>query len=114
MWMKRSVEAGRGGANSPWKRTSGHPELAETPTQKAGMAWHPNLFGTGNGGLAVFSNDRIIGWRKSTDSWHDIWIFGGKEKYSNMRNGSGIYIAGRDEVIFGQSGGRRCPRPDTN
>jgi hypothetical protein len=65
------------------------------------MAWHPNLFGAGNGGLAVFSNDRIIGWRKSTDSWHDIWVFGGKEKYSNMRNGSGIYIAGRDEVILG-------------
>ena len=100
-WMQRSVEAGRGATNSPWKRTSGHPELAEAPTQKAGMAWHPNLYGGGDGGLAIFSNDRILGWRKSTDSWHDIWVFGGKERYSNMRNGSGIYIPGRDEVILG-------------
>lgn len=100
-WMQRSVEAGAGTTNDPWTRTSGTPELGQTPGQKCGMAWHPNLFGSGDGGIAVFSNDRVVGWRKSTDSWSDIWVFGGNQSYSNLRNGSGIYLPGSDEVILG-------------
>ena len=106
-WMRRSVEAGRGAQNSPWTQTSGHPELAERPHQKSGMAWHPNLFGAGDGGLAILSNDRIIGWRKSTDTWHDVWVFGDNQSYSFTREGTGIYLPARDEVILGTGLGSR-------
>jgi hypothetical protein len=52
--------------------------LGTTFTQdiQPALAWHPNLFGGGDGGIVALSGrssaGKVVAWRKSTNSWHDV------------------------------------------
>jgi len=67
-----------------------------------GAAWHPNLFGPGDGGLVVDQQVVTLYWRKSTDTMyeqgHSTDAYGRKE-------GIGIYWPARDVAIVGGSTG---------
>ena len=58
-WYRRSLDN--------WTTTSSG-ALPGT-NHRGGVAYHPNLYGTGDGGLVASTNFSIWGWRKSTDSW---------------------------------------------
>lgn len=77
-----------------------------------GMGWHPNLFGSGDGGIAIRGIINGVGWRKSTDTFHQI-----AGPYSNphvhrAHDGGGRGILLSDVLILGtgtdggQSSGR--------
>ena len=67
-----------------------------------GLAWHPNLYGSGDGGLVIGQPAAFFFWRKSTDTVdranHPINTYGGKEA-------AAIYWPAKDAVIIGGSGG---------
>jgi len=100
-WMKRQIEAGQGKDSSPWTSTSPEAYISDSPTQQNGMAWHPNLFGRRDGGLAIFSDTEIVAWRRASDTWTIVWDFGADRSFSHARNGSGLYLRMTDEVILG-------------
>lgn len=76
-----------------------------SPDIQTAMAWHPNLYGTGDGGLIVqasaSANGKLIAWRKSTNSWADIsgatWTISGGDYGANR--GAVLYVRGGDYCI---------------
>lgn len=76
-----------------------------SPDIQTAMAWHPNLYGAGDGGLivqvSVSASGRLSAWRKSTNSWADIggatWTISGGD-YGAYR-GAVLYVRGGDYCI---------------
>lgn len=68
------------------------------------MCWHPNLFGSGDGGLVVMSEatgggtGRLVAWRKSTDAWSVIADTSHAVSSYPMRGGM-CYVPTGDYVI---------------
>lgn len=112
--MVRSVEAGQGTANSPWTTTS-QPSVGyvRPPNNyvQAGMAYHPNLFGTGDGGIFLWQGVQYTPqdaymwtWRKSTNTWYrSATNYYGSAYYAHQ-SGHGIYVPGLDAVIIAANG----------
>lgn len=62
-----------------------------------GLGWHPNLYGSGDGGLVLATQSRLVAWRKSTNTWATI------ETHSNHNNlyyGQAAYLPGSDRLVF--------------
>ncbi len=82
--------------------TSAYGDDAEPPN---GCAWHPNLYGPGDGGLLVGTRINPHAWRKSTNLWEEIVIasIGGSSHAG--RAGPGLYVAADDVVyMMGRTG----------
>ena len=72
-----------------------------TTSQKNGMAFHPNLYGTGDGGLVVGTGASIWLWRKSTTTWTQLTGYGA----AGLKEGAGMYHPVLDAVFLkGRSG----------
>lgn len=67
-----------------------------------GTAFHPNLFGSNDGGLVVDQQQRIYTWRKSTDARGTIDHPGGDTQLGN-KEGAAIYWPALDAVFIGGS-----------
>jgi hypothetical protein len=92
---------------SGWTPTAndplGHWAQDAAPVNKA-VAWHPNLFGTGDGGLVFLCNiDQsptmvVRCWRKLTNTYHTV---SGTEhdSSSDTNSGSCVYVRSGDYVI---------------
>lgn len=78
----------------------GWSEIEDSPTSGyfAGIGWHPNLYGAGDGGLVVVANTITMAWRKSTGDWETIQS-GLQNAGSN--GGSGAYDSVNDKVWVG-------------
>jgi hypothetical protein len=63
-----------------------------------GIAWHPNLYGPGDGGLIIGDQFRLLFWRKSTNTVQDVYM-----GYNTLgQNGcEAVYFAAIDKVING-------------
>lgn len=113
----------RGGMNSPrndhyrraawWKYET--KEWGYTPvdifdgpliSHPNGSAWHPNLYGRGDGGLVLDMSTHTLFWRKSNNAVESIPH--PRDAFGNML-GVGVYWPARDAVIVGGSprGARR-------
>lgn len=87
------VESSNGGDTLFSQNTSGH----------GGMGWHPNLFGSGQGGVVVRASRWAAAWKKSDDSWQAA-----SSNYDpsdanalHSNGGQGIYFPNLDAVIVG-------------
>lgn len=63
-----------------------------------GVAYHPNLFGSGDGGLVIDQQFRTMFWRKSTDAVYDTAH--GDSVYGNNA-GAAVYWPAQDCVVVG-------------
>ena len=63
-----------------------------------GVGWHPNLYGSGDGGLIVDDTERTMFWRKSSDAVDQIAHT--SAGYGNLY-GEGVYWDAHDVVIIG-------------
>lgn len=86
---------------------SGWSEIADSPTSGyfAGMGWHPNLFGSGDGGLVVVANTRTMAWRRSTNAWTTIQSGLADAGYNG---GSGAWDSVNDKVWVGTGNSGRA------
>lgn len=69
--------------------------LADIPN---GVAYHPNLYGPGDGGACIETQFRVCFWRKSTSAVANIAH--GEDAYGN-KEGIGVYWAAQDAVYLG-------------
>ena len=67
-----------------------------------GAAWHPNLYGPGDGGLVIDQQFETFYWRKSTDAVQEV---GHGQNAFGRKEGIGIYWPAQDAVIVGGSTG---------
>jgi hypothetical protein len=65
-----------------------------------GLAWHPNLFGTGDGGLIWGDQVSFLYWRKSNDAVSRRAI--GTDEYGARESGA-VYWPAQDAVLIGGS-----------
>lgn len=86
---------------------SGWSEIADSPAAGyfAGMGWHPNLFGTGDGGLVVVADTRTMAWRRSTNVWSTIQSGLADAGYNG---GSGAWDSVNNRVWVGTGNSRRA------
>lgn len=69
-----------------------------SPGPWPGTAWHPNLFGAGDGGLIVRGNRGVIAWRKRTGQWQSL---GDYSSWNFKAGGDYVYFADTDSVVMG-------------
>lgn len=69
-----------------------------------GLAYHPDLFGSGDGGLVLDTDFRFCYWRKSTDAIFDT-SHASQSQYG-AQYGIGIYWADQNCIIVGGAGGK--------
>lgn len=72
----------------------------------AGIVWHPNLFGTGDGGVIVNAQTALVAWRRSTNSWTVLQSGLGDPGYNG---GAGAYDSVRNKVWVGTGNGNPGP-----
>jgi hypothetical protein len=63
-----------------------------------GCAFHPNLYGPGDGGIVLDTQFRTLLWRKSTDAVQDLQH--SESQYGGLTS-CALYWPARDAVIFG-------------
>ena len=92
-------------ADQTWRTTSTNAAIGNSQAGDVGpgLAYHPDLFDTNDGGLIVYTKARIVAWRESTDTWQTLEDYGvfNNGPYSNHGNGSSLWMPSRDEVIIG-------------
>lgn len=81
--------------------TAGNVSAATLDDIGNGLAYHPNLYGTGDGGFCMDLQHRTILWRESNDTpddtnTHDESLYGAVE-------GAACYVSGLDAVFLGGS-----------
>jgi hypothetical protein len=106
--MERSVEAGAGTANSPWKNLSMSPPTSPTASPEGGVDFHPNLYGQGDGGVVFSRACARHAWRRSTDTWETFpghSYYGGGKWWSHT-NAAGQYLPGFDRLVVGTGSDR--------
>ena len=59
-------------------------------------AWHPNLYGYGDGGQVVMCNAGLAAWRKSTDTWEAIQSY---TISGTIDRATACYVRGLDAII---------------
>lgn len=104
-YMRRSVEAGAGSANSPWTQTATGTNLSPGGNAPvAAVAYHPNLYGAGLGGLVDWSVFHILHWRESSNTWTSYGALSSLFPSLNLdgsSGGGGCYLPGLDVVLLG-------------
>lgn len=98
--MDRGIEAGQGGANSPWKMTSSPGYDMRSQNGEGAIGFHPNLYGQGDGGLIVWCGTKLQAWRRRTNTWDLMHSFGSGPYWGNQRGGS-VYVPGLDVLMLG-------------
>lgn len=92
-------------ADDSWTDTPSNGNLPGGNDWTAGMVYHPNLFGSGDGGLIfcpTFDTDAQA-WRRSNNTWYTLSNCSAQNGTSN--GAQGIYIPGLDAaMIAGFSG----------
>lgn len=64
------------------------------------VTWHPNLYGTGDGGLvSARSSASVRAWRKSSGA-SGSWVAIGSMPYSSVVDTQGVYCSGLDQAIL--------------
>jgi hypothetical protein len=67
-----------------------------------GLAYHPNLFGTGDGGILINDTAFVNAYRKSNSTWYSIYSKPSGHPARGARGGGdSVYIEAIDSVIFG-------------
>ena len=89
-------------ANASWSLITRVPsayvgENGNGPGPWPGLAWHPNLFGRGDGGLVLRGYRGTIAWRKSSNQWQSI----GDSSFDFKAGGDSVYFADTDTVVLG-------------
>lgn len=89
-------------ASNTWTNTPANNNLPGGYSWSAGMVYHPNLFGAGDGGLIfcpTFDSNAQV-WRRNTDSWSTL---NGVRAANSPDDGGaqGIYIPGLDAAMIG-------------
>lgn len=102
-YMDRSAEAGAGQTNSPWTQTAtATPDDIRGGSPEGCVHFHPNLYGSGDGGLILWGLTFMSAWRQSTDTWTRLAGYGGSASpYWSQSNGGGIYLPGYDRLVMG-------------
>jgi len=85
-WYRRATDDWTQIESGPWTTTS----------QKNGLAYHPNLFGTDDGGLVMGTANSIWLWRASTSTWIQLSGYGS----NGTKEGIGIYHPIGDYVLL--------------
>ncbi len=68
-----------------------------------GLAWHPNLYGSGDGGLLIGTRQHPWAWRKSTNTFEQVVVSG--QGVHGSTSGPGFYVAADDVAyIMGGAG----------
>jgi hypothetical protein len=87
-WMRRSGET--------WFSTSSQQGLlGQSNNTITALVYHPNLFGSGDGGLIAQSPNNIFAWRRTSNSWSTL------ASGSYGKGGQGIYLPWNDTALFG-------------
>jgi hypothetical protein len=71
----------------------------------AGMGWHPNLFGTNDGGVVVNATSALVAWRRKTNSW--VVLQSGLSD-PGYNGGSGAYNSASGKLWVGTGNGGRA------
>lgn len=102
-WVRSSWVANGKGTYDAWVTTStaSGSILSTSYSGWGGIGWHPNLFGSGDGGVVVRGGANRAGWRKSTDSWQFINNVGGTNLAAHDGGGRGLYYSDTDKLILG-------------
>ena len=77
---------------------------ANSGTPNPGMGFHPNLIGSGRPGLFCWATGGQAGFAYFdlvNQSWTQVTTFGSGPYFNRKYAGGGLYIPGRDEMIFG-------------
>jgi len=97
-WFDRSD-----GSNGIWKATPSqtNPALSAGNDNLAAMGWHPNLFGSGNPGLFLWSPFRFFGFNLTSQSWSVLQPSNFSQGTSlwNRSTGQALYLPGTDQLI---------------
>jgi hypothetical protein len=80
--------------------TSANSFIGANSSPLNGLAWHPNLFGPGDGGLVMGTRKDIRAWRKQFDTWHTTTITGGTY-FNNDSSGGALYVPDIDTAFIG-------------
>jgi hypothetical protein len=78
--------------------------MSPSGTQSTGgLAYHPNLFGEGDGGILINDTNYINAWRKSNSTWYSIDgpKGSGHPAFGPRGGGDSAYISSTDSVVFG-------------
>jgi hypothetical protein len=79
-------------------RTIASPPSTGGWSMLAGMGWHPNLYGTGDGGLVIVAGTATLAWRKLTNSWTAIQT---GQQDAGYNGGSGAYDSVNNKLWVG-------------
>ena len=104
--MDRSVEAGQGSQNDPWRYSSNAPfDIWNTRnTPNPGLVYHPNLRGPGQPGVFVWGTGQFSIWDKSNDEWIQVATFSPSDTaYGDRNTNVSLYVPGHDIALFGSS-----------
>lgn len=71
----------------------------------AGIGWHPNLFGTNDGGVVVNAQSALVAWRRNTNAWTTLQSGLSDPGYNG---GSGAYNRATDKLWVGTGNGGRA------
>jgi hypothetical protein len=85
----------------------GWTSISVSPTSGyvAGMGWHPNLYGTGDGGLVVVANTLTLAWRRSTNVWSTIQS---GQQDAGYNGGAGAWDSVNNKVWVGTGNSTRA------
>jgi hypothetical protein len=87
-WFRRQTEA--------WTETKSQPGfLGRSMNTINGMAYSPELFGAGDGGIVCQSIDDVWAWRRANDSWTHL------ASGAYGKNGTGLYMPGPGIAVIG-------------
>lgn len=77
-----------------------------------GFSWHPNLYGTGDGGIVEIRNSNARAWRKSAGASSNFAAIG-TLPYSNIQYSQGVYCSALDATVASAgTAGLACFRVD--
>jgi hypothetical protein len=85
-------------ATNSWTQLSVDIYSGSTPSHLNGIAWHPNLYGPGDGGLVIQGRTRQYHWRKSTNTMQNATT---PDLGANA--GHAIYFTAIDKVVIGRT-----------
>lgn len=112
--MDRSVEAGAGETNAPWRQTrrQSEPDLGGSNAGPvAALCWHPSLFGADRPGLIDYGKFRLFAWDPASDTWHVMARYGTGSPFWAHAGGQGVYVPALDRAVLGTGKDQGYGRP---
>lgn len=102
-------------SSNTWSNTASDARIPSGNSYPAGaLGWHPNLFGSGDGGLALLTVFYLMAWRKSTNTW-SLWGTDASNAVSGIdltgtSNGGSCYLPASDTLLLAMNhGGGTAP-----